>query len=150
MSEPTRRCRRASRVDRTTRRRSRARARFSGSSKRRVNQPLLVALLTARAHRRRASGRSSGCRSTRIPTCRRRAWRSSTQWPGHAAEEVERLITVPIETEMNGLPNLVVMRSISLYGLSSVRVTFADGTDIYFARQQVFERLARRRRCRTA
>ncbi len=64
-----------------------------------------------------------------------------TQWPGHAAEEVERLITVPIETEMNGLPGLKVMRSVSLYGLSSVRLTFADGTDDYFARQQVFERL---------
>ena len=64
-----------------------------------------------------------------------------TQWPGHAAEEVERLITVPIETEMNGLPGLKVMRSISLYGLSNVRLTFADGTDNYFARQQVFERL---------
>jgi len=64
-----------------------------------------------------------------------------TQWEGHAAEEVERLITVPIEVEMNGLPGLVVQRSISLYGLSSVRITFADGTDNYFARQQVFERL---------
>jgi cobalt-zinc-cadmium resistance protein CzcA len=64
-----------------------------------------------------------------------------TQWPGHAAEEVERLITVPIESEMNGLPGLKVMRSISLYGLSNVRLTFADGTDNYFARQQVFERL---------
>jgi len=65
----------------------------------------------------------------------------TAQWPGHAAEEVERLITVPIETELNGLPNLVVMRSVSLYGISNVRVTFTDGTDIYFARQQVFERL---------
>ncbi len=65
----------------------------------------------------------------------------TTQWPGHAAEEVERLVTVPIETALNGLPNLVVMRSVSLYGLSSIRVTFADGTDVYFARQQVFERL---------
>jgi heavy metal efflux system protein len=64
-----------------------------------------------------------------------------TQWPGHAAEEVERLITVPVETDMNGLPGLKVMRSVSLYGLSSVRLTFADGTDNYFARQQVFERL---------
>lgn len=64
-----------------------------------------------------------------------------TQWPGHAAEEVERLITVPVETEMNGLPGLKVMRSVSLYGLSSVRLTFQDGTDNYFARQQVFERL---------
>jgi len=64
-----------------------------------------------------------------------------TQWPGHAAEEVERLITVPIETEMNGLASLEVMRSVSLYGLSSVRLTFGDATDNYFARQQVFERL---------
>ncbi|HEU4787143.1 MAG TPA: CusA/CzcA family heavy metal efflux RND transporter [Gemmatimonadaceae bacterium] len=66
----------------------------------------------------------------------------TAQWPGHAAEEVERLITVPIETELNGLPNLVVMRSVSLYGLSNIRVTFTDGTDLYFARQQVFERLS--------
>ena len=64
-----------------------------------------------------------------------------TQWPGHAAEEVERLITVPLEVEMNGLPKLTVVRSISLYGLSDVTLTFADGTDDYFARQQAFERL---------
>ncbi len=66
----------------------------------------------------------------------------TTQWPGHAAEEVERLITIPIETELNGLPNLVVTRSVSIYGLSSIDVTFTDNTDLYFARQQVFERLA--------
>jgi cobalt-zinc-cadmium resistance protein CzcA len=65
-----------------------------------------------------------------------------TQWEGHAAEEIERLITVPIETEMNGLPGQTVVRSISLYGLSSVRITFGQGTDRYFARQQAFERLA--------
>jgi len=64
-----------------------------------------------------------------------------TQWPGHAAEETERLITVPLEVEMNGLPNLQIVRSISLYGLSDVVLTFGDGTDDYFARQQVFERL---------
>ncbi|PYQ60346.1 MAG: CusA/CzcA family heavy metal efflux RND transporter, partial [Acidobacteria bacterium] len=64
-----------------------------------------------------------------------------TQWEGHAAEEIERLITVPIEVEMNGLPGLTVARSISLYGLSSVTLTFNQGTDRYFARQQVFERL---------
>ena len=64
-----------------------------------------------------------------------------TQWEGHAAEEVERLITVPVEVEMNGLPGLTVVRSISLYGLSSVTITFNRGTDNYFARQQVFERL---------
>jgi cobalt-zinc-cadmium resistance protein CzcA len=64
-----------------------------------------------------------------------------TQWPGQAAEEVERLITVPVEVEMNGIPRMTTLRSISLYGLSDVRMTFADGTDNYFARQQVFERI---------
>ncbi|MEO7218853.1 MAG: CusA/CzcA family heavy metal efflux RND transporter [Gemmatimonadaceae bacterium] len=64
-----------------------------------------------------------------------------SQWPGHAAEEVERLITVPVEAEMNGTPNLKVMRSTTLYGLSDVVMTFDDGTDTYFARQQVFERI---------
>jgi len=64
------------------------------------------------------------------------------QWPGHAAEEVEQLITVPIENEMNGLAGLRVSRSISLYGLSAVTLTFNDDIDNYFARQQVFERVA--------
>jgi cobalt-zinc-cadmium resistance protein CzcA len=61
-----------------------------------------------------------------------------TQWPGHASEEVERLITVPIERGVNGIPRMTAIRSISLYGLSDVRLTFSDGTDNYFARQQVF------------
>ncbi len=65
-----------------------------------------------------------------------------TQWPGRAAEEIERLITVPIEVEMNGIPKMTILRSISLYGLSDVRLTFADGTDNYFARQRVFEHIA--------
>jgi len=65
-----------------------------------------------------------------------------TQWPGHAAEEIERLVTVPTEVEMNGVPNLTVMRSISLYGLSDVIMTFNEGTDVYFAREQVFQRLS--------
>src|SRR6202020_1970278 len=65
-----------------------------------------------------------------------------TQWPGHAAEEIERLVTVPTEVEMNGVPKMSVMRSISLYGLSDVIMTFDEGTDDYFARQQVFERLS--------
>jgi cobalt-zinc-cadmium resistance protein CzcA len=64
-----------------------------------------------------------------------------TQWPGHAAEEVERLITVPIELGMNGVPKTVNTRSISLYGLSDVVLTFEDGTDKYFARQEVFNRM---------
>src|SRR5271163_3238239 len=65
-----------------------------------------------------------------------------TQWPGHAAEEVERLTTLPLELAMNGTPNLKVMRSISLYGLSDVILTFEDSTDAYFARQVVFQRIA--------
>ncbi len=65
----------------------------------------------------------------------------STQWPGHAAEEIERLVTVPIETEMNGVERVKVVRSVSLYGLSDIRLTFRDGTDPYFARQRVFEHL---------
>src|SRR6202050_1014227 len=64
-----------------------------------------------------------------------------TQWPGRAAEEVERLITVPVEKEMNGLPQMITARSISLYGLSDVILPFQNGTDNYFARQQVFNRL---------
>jgi len=64
-----------------------------------------------------------------------------TQWPGHAAEEVERLITVPVERGMTGIPHTQVTRSISLYGLSVVDITFANGTDKYFARQEVFNRM---------
>src|ERR1700688_2015290 len=65
-----------------------------------------------------------------------------TQWPGHAAEEVERLTTLPLELAMNGSPHLKVMRSISLYGLSDVILTFEEGVDPYFARQVVFQRLS--------
>src|SRR5450432_4794534 len=64
-----------------------------------------------------------------------------TQWPDHAAEEVERLVSLPLEVAMNGVPHMVVMRSISLYGLSDIKLTFEDSTDDYFARQIVFERL---------
>jgi cobalt-zinc-cadmium resistance protein CzcA len=63
------------------------------------------------------------------------------QWPGHSAEEVEQQITVPMELGMNAIPGLVTKRSISLYGLSDVTLTFSDDTDHYFARQQVFNRL---------
>ena len=64
-----------------------------------------------------------------------------TQWPGHSAEEVERLITVPVELGMNAIPGMVTKRSVSLYGLSDVTLGFADGTDPYFARQRVRNRL---------
>ena len=65
-----------------------------------------------------------------------------TQWPGHAAEEIERLVSLPTEVEMNGVPKMSTMRSISLYGLSDVRLTFSEDTDDYFARQLVFQRLS--------
>ena len=64
-----------------------------------------------------------------------------TQWPGHTAEEVERLITVPVEIEMNGIPNSDNIRSISLYGLSDVIITFHDGAGDLPTRQEVFNRL---------
>ncbi len=66
----------------------------------------------------------------------------TTQWPGHAAEEVERLATLPLELAMNGTPHLQVMRSISLYGLSDIRLTFDESVDPYFARTLVFQRLS--------
>src|ERR1022692_1101731 len=65
-----------------------------------------------------------------------------TQWPGHAAEEVERLISIPLEVEMNGIPKIETLRSISLYGLSALEMNFAYETDPYFAREQAFERMA--------
>ena len=65
-----------------------------------------------------------------------------TLWPGHAAEEVERLITVPLENELNGIANVTFLRSDTLFGLSNIRVLFADGTDDYWARQQAQERIA--------
>ena len=64
-----------------------------------------------------------------------------TQWPGHASEEVERLTTLPLELAMSGLPNMKVMRSISLYGLSDLRLTFDENVDPYFARQLVSQRI---------
>src|ERR1039457_4306211 len=64
-----------------------------------------------------------------------------TQWPAHASEEIERLVTIPVEIEMNGIPRLEYLRSISLYGLSSVQMNFEFGTDSYFVREQAFERV---------
>src|SRR5579859_2897238 len=64
-----------------------------------------------------------------------------TQWPGHASEEVERLVSIPLEIEMNGIPQLDSLRSISLYGLSSVQMNFDYGANPYFVREQAFERV---------
>ncbi len=64
-----------------------------------------------------------------------------TETEGLAPEEVEKYVTYPIEVVMNGLPNLKSIRSVSNFGLSVVNIYFEDGTDIYFARQLVNERL---------
>ncbi|HTQ41133.1 MAG TPA: CusA/CzcA family heavy metal efflux RND transporter [Polyangiaceae bacterium] len=61
--------------------------------------------------------------------------------PGQAAEEVERQVTIPVERALVGTPHVLVQRSITSFGLSQVIVTFEDGVDIYFARQQIAERL---------
>ncbi len=65
----------------------------------------------------------------------------NTEAPGLAAEEVEQLITFPIEAVMYALPDVEEVRSISKTGLSGITVVFKEGTDIYFGRQLVFERL---------
>jgi cobalt-zinc-cadmium resistance protein CzcA len=65
-----------------------------------------------------------------------------TQWPGHASEEVERLISIPLEVEMNGIPKIESLRSISLYGLSALEMNFQYDIDPYFVREQAFERMA--------
>jgi cobalt-zinc-cadmium resistance protein CzcA len=64
-----------------------------------------------------------------------------TLFPGRAAEEVERQVTLPLEKELNGLPGLFRLRSVSIFGLSFITLTFDDNIDDYFARQQVAERL---------
>jgi cobalt-zinc-cadmium resistance protein CzcA len=64
-----------------------------------------------------------------------------TLFPGHAAEEVERLVTIPVENEMNGIPKRASMRSISIFGLSTVTIVFEDDADRAYVRSQAFERL---------
>ena len=65
----------------------------------------------------------------------------NTEAPGYSPLEAEQRVTFPIETALAGLPGLDYTRSLSRYGLSQVTVVFEDGIDIYFARQQVVERL---------
>ena len=62
--------------------------------------------------------------------------------PGMTPEEVESLITQPVEVELLGIPRKTVLRSLSKYALSSITLDFEEGTDIYWARQQVAERLS--------
>jgi cobalt-zinc-cadmium resistance protein CzcA len=65
----------------------------------------------------------------------------TTQIPGLAAEEVEQLITIPLERQINGTPGLLLMRSSSTFGLSLITVLFRDGYEDYWARQRLLERL---------
>src|SRR5882672_5247277 len=64
-----------------------------------------------------------------------------TRFPGQPTEEIERRISIPIERALNGTPGLFRLRSISLFGLSFVTLTFEDGVEPYLARQQVLERM---------
>src|ERR1700674_1632885 len=65
-----------------------------------------------------------------------------TQWPGRAAEEVEQQVTIPIEVQMNGLPQLASLRAWSLAGLSTINLTFDDGSNNDLNRQKVLEKLS--------
>jgi cobalt-zinc-cadmium resistance protein CzcA len=65
-----------------------------------------------------------------------------TQWPGHAPEEVEKQITVPIETQMNGIRNMTNMRSHTMFGLSVISMTFSQNSNDLWNREQVLERLS--------
>src|SRR5215469_6238802 len=64
-----------------------------------------------------------------------------SQYPGHAAEEMEQQVTMPLERELAGTPGLVMMRSRTTYALSLINLVFKDGTDDYWARQRINERI---------
>ena len=65
----------------------------------------------------------------------------ATQVPGLAVTEIEQQITIPLERELNGIPRLKIMRSKNFFGLSKITLVFEDGTDDYWARQRVLERI---------
>jgi cobalt-zinc-cadmium resistance protein CzcA len=65
-----------------------------------------------------------------------------TQWPGISAEQIEQQVTIPLETAMNGIPEVVHLRSFSLFGLSDVKLIFEDGSDNAWNRERVLERLS--------
>lgn len=65
-----------------------------------------------------------------------------TQWPGRAAEEVEQQVTIPLEIAMNGIPHLEHLRSVSIFGLSSLSLIFDDQSQNDWNRQKVLERLS--------
>jgi len=65
-----------------------------------------------------------------------------TQWPGISAEQIEQQVTIPLEVVMNGIPQVVHLRSFSLFGLSDLKLIFEDGSDNAWNRERVLERLA--------
>ena len=65
-----------------------------------------------------------------------------TLWPGHASEEVEKFVTIAVENQMNGIPDIASVRSISLFGLSVVTVTFEDGADNFRSRLLMNQQMA--------
>src|SRR3954453_23177299 len=65
----------------------------------------------------------------------------NTEVPALAPEEIEKLVTFPLEIELSGVPGMLEVRSLSKFGLSQITVLFKDGTDIYRARQLISERL---------
>ena len=65
----------------------------------------------------------------------------NTEAPGYSPFEAEQRVTLPLEATLSGLPHLVELRSMSKYGLSQITIAFEDGTDIYWARQVVSERI---------
>jgi cobalt-zinc-cadmium resistance protein CzcA len=65
-----------------------------------------------------------------------------TQWPGISAEQIEQQVTIPLEIAMNGIPDVVHLRSFSLFGLSDVKLIFEDGSENSWNRERVLERLA--------
>jgi len=64
-----------------------------------------------------------------------------TTYPGQAAQDVEQQVTLPLERALNGVPKVINKRSKTIFGLSVIDLTFEDGTEDYFARQQVLEKL---------
>src|SRR5271157_4949120 len=65
-----------------------------------------------------------------------------TQWPGISAEQIEQQVTIPLEIVMNGIPGIEHLRSFSIFGLSDIKLMFADGTDNAWNRERALERLA--------
>ncbi|MGB9492678.1 MAG: CusA/CzcA family heavy metal efflux RND transporter [Terriglobales bacterium] len=65
-----------------------------------------------------------------------------TQWPGISAEQIEQQVTIPLEIVMNGIPEVVHLRSFSLFGLSDLKLVFEDGSDNAWNRERVLERLS--------